>query len=101
LSTVYTGGLVAILAIDVYPKPPQTIDEIARMVEQEDLTVGICCRNVVEAMEESNRTSLKTLYDGVKLIVKILKINSFPRALSTLNTRTILLALKRPKPLER
>jgi len=69
LSTLYTGSLVSILAVDVYPRPAQSMDELAEIVQREDLGVGLCCKVVDEAMRESERESLKMLQERVRNII--------------------------------
>jgi len=63
---IYTGALSALLTVDLYPQPPNSLDEVAMMVERENLDVGICCMPVQEALGNSKDTSMKTLWEKVR-----------------------------------
>ncbi len=57
----YSGALVSFFSVEVYPKNPETFEDLAKVVAEEDSKIRICCLAIKEAMEESSMESFQLL----------------------------------------
>ncbi len=68
LSTGYSSSLVSFFSVNVYPATPETFEDIAEMVAEQDLKVHVCCQHIIDAMEESILDSFKSMTHSVSVL---------------------------------
>ncbi len=61
LTASYSGALISFFSVEVYPSPPQTFDDLAKVVQEDNLKVQVCCPHIRELMAESNMESFKIM----------------------------------------
>ncbi len=66
LSTAYSGALFSIFTVDVFPKTPHTVDEIAQKMEAEGMNILVFGKDVAESMGQVRSDTFLTLSKHVK-----------------------------------
>ncbi len=59
ITAAYSGALISFFSVEVYPTPPQTFDDLAKIVQEENYNVQICCDHIEAIMKSSNMESFK------------------------------------------
>ncbi len=65
LTAAYSGSLVSLLSVDVYPKPPNTLDELAKKIGKENMEVNYCCFHIKDFVRQKPNDPYKTLWEHV------------------------------------
>ncbi len=68
IAAEYSGALVSFFSVEVYPKNPETFEDLAKMVDEEDLKIRVCCSNIKEAMEESSMESFQLMTQPKRVV---------------------------------
>ncbi len=66
LCTAYSGALMSFFTVDVFPKVPATLDEVAGEIERRGMTLNICCLNVERTIQEGRSESYRIMSRRVR-----------------------------------
>ena len=63
----YAGALKSLLAVVVYPKPPNTFKELAVIVAEQNWHITVCCDNMMFQMGNSSDPNKKAVAKRLEL----------------------------------
>jgi len=68
VSNSYSGNLTSFFTADLAPKGPQTFDDLAKYLNDENFYVRICCDNLKQVLQESSLESYQFIFKRVSLL---------------------------------